>query len=158
MWKQAFQQRQKLTGRRHEYMLRRRYPSPLGNVISPSSSSRGKRSKGSNFILLNGEQRTPDAAVVLVADKENLLQQILNAKLKSRKQFPSDSLLQPDYLLYFLNTAIRHLVNEYFPNGYNALWFFCSHSDGYTSIIPNLPSNLKAHVADTNDNLQVFQA
>lgn len=158
MWKQAFQQRQKLTGRRHEYMLSRWHPSLSGNVISLSSGSRGKRSKGSTFILLNGEQRTPDAAVVLVADKENLLQQILNAELKSRKHFPSDSLLQPHYLLCFLNTAIRHLVNECFPNSYNALWFFCSHSDGYTSIIPNLPSNLKAHVADANNNLQVFQA
>lgn len=106
----------------------------------------------------NGEQRAPDAAVSLAVDKENLLQQLLNAKLKSRKQYRSDSLLQPHCLLYFPNTAIRHLVNVCFPNSYNALSFFGSHSDGYTSMNPNLPSNLKTHVRDTSDNLQVFQA
>lgn len=100
----------------------------------------------------NGEQRAPDAAVSLVADKKSLLQQLLNVELKSRKQYPSDSLL-----LYFPNTAIRHLVNECFPNSYNALSLFGSHSDGYTSMNPNPPSNLKGHARDTNDNLQVVQ-
>lgn len=89
-------------------MLSRRHPPPLGNLISPNGCSRRKRSKGSNFILLNGEQGTPDAAVALGADKENFLQQTLNAEFKSRKQFPSDSFLQPHYLLYFPNTAIRY--------------------------------------------------
>lgn len=71
-----------------------------------------------NFILLNDEQRTPDAAVGLAADKETLLHQMLNVELKSRKQFPSDSLLQPHALHYFPNTATK--PGKCLPNSYNA--------------------------------------
>lgn len=78
----------------------------MGNVISTSAGSK-TRSKGSNFILLNDEQRTSDAAVGLAADKETLLHQMLNVELKSREQFPSDSLLQSHALHYFPNTAIK---------------------------------------------------
>lgn len=65
----------------------------MGNVIATSASSK-RKGIGNNFILLNGEQRTPDAAVNLVADKKTLLHQMLNAELKSREQFPSYSFLE----------------------------------------------------------------
>lgn len=49
----------------------------MGTATATSASSK-IRGKGRNFILLNGEQRTPDAAVDLVADKKALLHEMLN--------------------------------------------------------------------------------
>lgn len=72
-------------------MLSRTYSSFLGNVTSPSS---GRESVESNFVLLNGEQRTPDAA--LVAGKTTFCNKHWLQNFSS-EDFPSNSCLQPNH-------------------------------------------------------------
>lgn len=49
-----------------------------------------------------------------------------------------------------------NLANVFLTATMLQLQFFCSHSDGYTSMIPNLSPNLKACAGDKNDTMQVY--
>lgn len=94
---------------------------------------------------MNGEQRSPDTAAALLADMENLLEQVLNAELKSRGQ----SLQTASYNHVICSVSpVGHLVHQCSPDSYHALGFFCSCCAGHISVFPNPPSSLTAHARD----------